>query len=329
VKGLLLAVVFSAAADHTSVPVGDRVTVTYSARIPAGSSLTLDALVTPAPAEGSRPAGGTVLDFENPPAPVLEKTETPGTALFKQSITLAPFLAGTIVVPGPHYTFASPSGEKGAVRPPSVELTVASRLPADQKPEQLAPKADRPVRIPGYPPKVWIALGAAVLLVAGAIWWLLARRKRKGEAGAPAIPATPPGEEFLAALEVLKREVAGIDADPRAFYSALTHATKRYLERRLDQPVLEWTTFETVRRLRDQNLEFPREIGLSELLAVADRVKFGKGAATRHEAGQHLSRARLVHDHLEGVLAERERAATATAATKTAAVPPRKEERAS
>ena len=43
----------------------------------------------------------------------------------------------------------------------------------------------------------------------------------------------------------------------------LTHAVKRYLERRLDEPVLEWTTFETVRRLREKGFELPREVAFA------------------------------------------------------------------
>src|SRR5260221_8621591 len=47
-------------------------------------------------------------------------------------------------------------------------------------------------------------------------------------------------------------------------------------ERRLGEPVLEWTTFETIRRLRDKSFELPRETGFAELLAAADRVKLGE-----------------------------------------------------
>ncbi len=51
----------SALADRTSVSIGDRVVVTYTAKLPPGATLTLDSLVTPAPEEGERPAGGAVL----------------------------------------------------------------------------------------------------------------------------------------------------------------------------------------------------------------------------------------------------------------------------
>jgi len=77
---------------------------------------------------------------------------------------------------------------------------------------------------------------------------------------------------------------------------------KRYLERRLDEPVLEWTSFETVRRLREKGIELPKEIGFPDLLSAADVVKFGRGRSTRDAALSHLGRARLLHDSLEARL---------------------------
>ena len=74
------------------------------------------------------------------------------------------------------------------------------------------------------------------------------------------MPALPPGPELLASLEELAARLPSDRDDPRAFYSELTRVTKRYLERQLRLPVLEWTTYETVRRLRDKGWELPREI---------------------------------------------------------------------
>ena len=290
--------------DRTSVSIGDRVVATYSARVPLGSSLSLEALVTPAPSQDSesgaegRAAGGTVLEFESPKPGVFEKTSSKDMVVWRQSVALFPFASGTIVVPGPHFTFTEVSGVSRSLRGPSFELQVSSRLPKDQKPESLAPKADRLTRLPAHPPAFWIAIGAAALAAAALVWWLLRRRKKTAEEK-PAVPALPPGEELLAELARLSREADALKGDPRTFYSKLTHAVKRYLERRLGEPVLEWTTFETLRRLREKGLELPREAAFADLLAAADRVKFGKGAATREEAKRHLERARLVHDYLE------------------------------
>jgi hypothetical protein len=301
-------IVFGVTVDRTEVFVGDRVTVTYSARIPAGSKLTLDALVTPEPPDGERPPAGAVLEFDRPAAPVVEKMPDPSLVLWKQTVSFLPFLPGTVVVPGPHFTFeeepaGGASGHPVEMRPPSVTLKVSSRLPKDAKPETLAPKDDRPVRLPGPSLLFWLGLAALALLLLAALWWRILRKRRARAAGGEAAAPVPPGEELLAELDRLAREAERLGDDPRAFYAGLTHAVKRYLERRLDEPVLEWTSFETVRRLREKGIELSKEIGFPELLSAADIVKFGRGRSTREAALDHLARARRLHDGLEAHLA--------------------------
>jgi hypothetical protein len=306
---------FSATVDRASVALGDRVVVTYAARIPAGATLTLDALVTPAPEAGKRPPGGAVLEYENPAPPAVKKSNTGDFFEWSQSVALFPFAAGAITVPGPHYTFEeSSAGRRVDVRPPTVELTVASRLPPGQKPEEIAPKADKPVRIPAWPAKYWFALGAGVALVAALVAWLVSRRRRKPARAEAGEPAPPPGEELRLALARLAAAAESLGDDARGFYSELTHAVKRFLERATGDPVLEWTTFETVRRLREKGFEFPREAAFPDLLASADRVKFGKGPATREDARHALVRARLVLDDVEARQKAQEAARSAAAA---------------
>ena len=313
-KALLLAVAFTVTADKTSISLGDRVVVTYAARIPAGATLTLDALVTPAPEEGARPPGGAVLEFENPATPTLTKSGAGDFFEWSQSVAIFPFAAGTVRVPGPHYTFEeSPSGRKLDVRPQDLELTVASRLPAGRKPEELAPKADKPVRIPAWPAKYWIALAAGAALVAALVAWLVSWRRGKTASAEAAAPALAPGEELRLALARLAAAAENLGDDARGFYSELTYAVKRFLERATGDPVLEWTTFETVRRLREKGIEFPREAAFPDLLASADRVKFGKGAATREDAREALIQARVVLHDVEA----RQEAETAARAART------------
>jgi hypothetical protein len=283
-------------------------------RIPAGSSLALDALVTPAPEEGKRPPGGAVVEFENPAPPVVKKSPTGDSFEWSQSVALFPFAAGTIPVPGPHYSFEGGQGSRIDVRPPTVELTVASRLPPGQKPEEIAPKADKPVRIPAWPVKYWIALAAGVALALALAAWLVSRRRRKAATAEAGAPAVEPGEELRLALARLSAAAEDLGGDARGFYSALTHAVKRFLERVTGEPVLEWTTFETVRRLREKGFDFPPEAAFPDLLASADRVKFGKGAATREDARQALRKAKFVLDGVEARLRARDAAAAAAAA---------------
>lgn len=289
---------FSVTLDRAEAALGDRVVASYSARIPAGSKVELEALVTPAPNGPAPPGGGAVLEYEKPLPATVEKTNSKEWITWRRAIAFAPFSAGTIRVPGPHFVLVHPNGERLPVRPPDVSLLVSSRLPASQKTEALSPKGDRPTRVP--PIGIWFygSLALAALLLTAFVVWLV--RRRRGKSSEPAtVPELPAGAELLAALSRLEKEADGLGSDGRAFYSSLTHAVKRYLERRLAEPVLEWTTFETIRRLRDKGIEFPRTIGLAELLTGADQVKFGKAATTREDARRHIERARLLHAHLE------------------------------
>jgi hypothetical protein len=315
-------VVVTSTADRATVAVGERVTVVYAARIPEGASLKLTTLVAPGRPEGQPATAGFVLDFEPVEPLALEKGKGgDGLVEARQTVRLAAFVAGETRVPGPVFAYEGPDGAKAVVRPPDLALTVTSRLPEGQDPEQLAPKPERPVRIPSRSPWFWASIAAAVLAVAGLAWWLVKRRKRKGTAAGEAVapPPPPPDVELEAALAELSRRAASLDGDPRPFYSDLTHAAKRFLERHLGEPVLEWTTFETIRRLRERGAEPPREVALPELLMGADRVKFGRAGATRDEAVQALDGAR--HLLAWGRVRMAAQAAAEKAAEKAAARP--------
>jgi len=286
-------IVVTSTADRTTAAVGERVKVVYSARIPEGAALKLESLVSPARPEGQSATAGFVLDFE--PVGPLAVLKEKGTGLVdvRQTVRLAAFVAGETRIPGPVFSYEGPDGAKAIVRPPEVTVTVSSRLPADQEPEQVAPKPERPVRIPGRGPWFWASIAAALLAVAGLAFWFVKRRKRKSPAAEESSPPPlPPDVELEASLAALAARAASLDGDARPFYTELTHATKRFLERHLGQPVLEWTTFETVRRLRESGSEPPREVALPDLLIGADRVKFGRAESTREDAARALENAR-------------------------------------
>jgi hypothetical protein len=306
---------FTSSLDRTEAALGDRVVATYRAGIAAGWKLELDSLVSPK-LEGNVEAG-TAFDFAQPLL-AQRPGKGAGEADWTMSVPFTSLVTGEIPVPGPRLVLVSPEGTRTPVRPPTLSLKIASRLPSGQKPEDLAPKADRPVRIPPLGPWFWGALFLLVAAVAALVVFRLRRKKAVSDTASPVMPALPPGPELLATLEALAGRLPSDHDDPRVFYSELTHATKRYLERQLRIPVLEWTTFETVRRLRHAGWELPREIAFSELLGAADQVKFGRGAATRDEASRHLARARTLYEHVEKTLATAAAAAAVPAPPATA-----------
>ena len=315
-------IVVTSTADRTTAAVGDRVTVVYSARIPEGAALKLQSLVSPSRPEGQSATAGFVLDFEPVEPLAVKKEKGTGLVEVRQTVRLAPFVPGETRIPGPVFTYQGPDGTKAVVRPPDVALTVSSRLPADQEPEQVAPKPERPVRIPGRGPWFWASIAAVLLAAAGLVLWIVKRRRRKGapaEESAP--PPPPPDVELEAALAALAVRATSLDGDARPFYTELTHATKRFLERHLGLPVLEWTTFETVRRLRESGTEPPHEVALPELLVGADRVKFGRAESTREDAARSLENARhiLVWGRVRIAAQAAAKKAAEKAATKTSA----------
>ena len=287
-------IVVTSSADRTTAAVGEPVTLVYSARIPEGAELRVTHLVSPPRPEGQPATAGFVLDFEPVGPAVAEPVKGGGGRVdLRQTVRVAAFVPGETRVPGPVFAYRAPDGATAVVRAPSVALTIASRLPEGESPEALAPKPARPVRVPARSPWFWASVAAGVLAAAGLAWWLVKRRKKGATAGAAAaLPLVPPDVELESALAALAVRAASLDGDPRPFYSDLTHAAKRFLERHLGEPVLEWTTFETVRRLRDLGAEPPREVALADLLMGADRVKFGRAGATAAEAARALEGAR-------------------------------------
>lgn len=287
-------IVVTSAADRTTAAVGEPVTLVYSARIPEGAELRLTHLVSPRRPEGQPATAGFVLDFE-PVGPAVAERVKGGGGRFdvRQTVRVAAFVPGETRVPGPVFAYRAPDGATAVLRAPDVPLAIASRLPEGEDADALAPKPARPVRVPARSPWFWAAIAAGVLALAGLVTWLVKRRKKGATAGAAAAPPpVPPDVELEAALAALGARAAALDGDPRPFFTDLTHAAKRFLERHLGEPVLEWTTFETVRRLRDLGAEPPREVALAELLMGADRVKFGRAGATAAEAARALEGAR-------------------------------------
>ena len=288
-------VVVTSTVDRTTVAVGERVTVVYSARIPEGATLKLTTLVSPARPEGQPADRGLRPRLRAGRAARRREGEgSSGLVDARQTVRLAAFVPGETRVPGPVFSYEAPDGTKAVLRPPDVSLTVSSRLPAEQDPEQLAPKPERPVRIPARSPWFWASIAAAILAVAGLVLWLVKRREEEGDAsgGDRAAASTARRRAGSRARRASRRGPRRSTATRAPSTSDLTHAAKRFLERHLEQPVLEWTTFETIRRLREGGAEPPREVALPDLLMGADRVKFGRAGSTREDAERALDGAR-------------------------------------
>jgi hypothetical protein len=197
------------------------------------------------------------------------------------------------------YRLAGGAAGEAATEP--IALRIASRLPKDADPQKIA-DVRGPLAL-SIGRAFWIALALLGLgLVALSVW--LVRRRRRREA--PALEAPPPVDPAVEAREALSALIASghlSRGDHRAFYIALTAIAKRYLERRLEAPVLEMTTAEMVAFLRNAPRTAPLVGPMRDLAGAADRIKFARGAGLTAEAERHIEAVRSLITALEAALA--------------------------
>src|SRR5439155_24938681 len=86
------------------------------------------------------------------------------------------------------------------------------------------------------------------------------------------------------------------------FYIELTLIAKRYLERRLQAPIVEMTTAEMLSHLRATPVGADLAPTLRDLAGAADQIKFARGQGLTEEAERHLSATRAVVEAVEARL---------------------------
>jgi hypothetical protein len=122
----------------------------------------------------------------------------------------------------------------------------------------------------------WLTI---IAILAGLLIYILFRRKVRKAAKEVVLP---PYEEAIFALKKLDESHLINENKSKQYYSNLTEIVKRYLDREVDDTVLESTTDELIERLqlhRDAgHFDFDRETikQLDQILKRADLVKFAK-----------------------------------------------------
>jgi hypothetical protein len=279
-----------ATASKTELRVGETFTVEVAATGPPGATF-----------EFASEAGNESVELRAPTLPPGASPPPPGVHRY-EAMALA---LGDVELPALTVPYRLADGSTGSVATEPIRLRVESVLPKDPKQQKLADiRGPMPLAI-GRP--FWIALATAGLLVAAAVWWLV-RRRRPAAAPAPE-PALSPDLEALRALDQLAASGLIERSEFRAYYIALADVAKRYLERRLQAPVMEMTSAEMSSFLRDHPQAGPYAGAVRELAGAADRVKFARGSSLEDEARRHLQAARALVAGVEEALRPREQVA--------------------
>ena len=287
----------TATPSKTEVTVGETFTIELKATGPAGTTYAFPAgtetdsfeLRTPAPDPKAGPA---------PPA-------SPGTHRYEAAV----FAVAEAAIPPIPVHYKLPGGTEGEAASAPVPLKIVSLLPKDAQEQKLA-DVRGPLSV-GIGGAFWAALGAAVIFTAALVVWIVRRRRRKAEPpAAVAVPQASPDAEALRALDALAASGLLARREYRPFYIRLTAVAKRYLERRLDAPVLEMTTAETLAFLRAHCHGGDLLPVVRDLAEAADRIKFARGEGLAEEAERHLAAVRALVPALEARLRPAPAAAT-------------------
>jgi hypothetical protein len=210
------------------------------------------------------------------------------------------FGLGKVELPALKVGYRLADGSSGEAASEPLAIRVGSLLPRDPQEQKLADiQAPLPLEI-GRP--FWYASALALAALAGAAAWLLHRRRMATRPAAAPAPELTPDAEAVAALERLRASGVLERREHRAFYIALTEIGKRYLERRLQAPVLEMTSSEAVAFLRGHEHGQALAAVVRELATAADQVKFARGEGQAEEALRHLAAVRQLVGELEARL---------------------------
>jgi hypothetical protein len=220
----------------------------------------------------------------------------PGTHRYEAAV----FVLGEVEIPPIPVRYRLADGTEGEAASEPIVLKVGSLLPRDADEQKLADI--RSPRTVGIGRAFWLALVTALLLAVGLVTWLLRRRRREIAPETSPLPETPPDIEALGALTALAASGLLEARAYREFYIRLTTIAKRYLERRLDAPVLEMTTAETTAFLRGNAHGGELLPVIRDLAQAADQIKFARGKGLAEAADRHLAAVRALIPSLEARL---------------------------
>lgn len=123
----------------------------------------------------------------------------------------------------------------------------------------------------------WYVL-IAIIVITGIVmlWYFMRRPKRKEEELDEPEVIIPPHEIALAALRNMEQQKAWQNSNIKTYHSELTDIIRTYIEERFMVPAMEQTTGEIIKSLRYSELSQASMLRLTNLLRMADMVKFAR-----------------------------------------------------
>ena len=136
----------------------------------------------------------------------------------------------------------------------------------------------------------WILLILGLALGTGLVLYFLNQRKKNRPVFAPrAKVKLPPHEIALQALEELKNEKLWQKGLIKEYYTRLTDILREYIEVRFNIRAIELTTWEILQSFKNSTISKSDKEMLSEILELADLVKFAKALPVPSENDKSMT----------------------------------------
>lgn len=149
-----------------------------------------------------------------------------------------------------------------------------------------------------------VLVGLLLICIIG--WYWTYRKKKENILEGEAIPDMPPYEEAAMALALVKKEKLWQKEENKKYFTELTDIIRRYLARRFEFDAQEMTTEEILNFVRHKREFEMIERELTELLQLADMVKFAKWKPLQHESELSFNQAVSVVEATKPVIEDTE-----------------------
>jgi hypothetical protein len=218
------------------------------------------------------------------------KDSISGQQFLKQRIRITSFDTGLFTLPVFDFTFIRPAGDSISLITDALVINVKS-VPVDttQAIKDIKNVQEVPFELAEYIPWVFAGLVVAAIIAAGIYFWL--RRKKKNLPVLPSVPAIPPWEKALNALQKAGEEKLWTTGKEKAYHTAVSDTLRTYIEEQFQLPALESTTGDILRMCARHPVISEQESVLRQILQAADLVKFAKLSLTAAEHEQSLVQA--------------------------------------
>lgn len=157
-------------------------------------------------------------------------------------------------------------------------------------------EVEKPFRVPTW---LWYTL-AALFILGLLTYWLLKTRKKRKEAKRQ----LPPYEQAKKTLEELDKSQALEHGEVKKYYSVLTEAIRRYLDRKVDGRALESTTNELIAYLKNAkngNKLYVKDSLIGSLTAILNRADLAKFAGIKPDRLTAKEDRKIIEEHLDSL----------------------------